>query len=86
MTAKSPSEAWQVLASVVEDENSSLAKEHAKKNFEILAMMGESAREYVARAKGLASAVKYRGVDVTDEEVYQRILTGLPLGVHGACS
>ena len=39
---------------------------------------GESVREYVARAKGLAQAVKYFDVEVTDEKICRRILNGLP--------
>lgn len=54
--AKSPSEAWEVQNSLIEDEDSDQARDDAKKNFETLAMIvGESAREYVGRAKGLAN-------------------------------
>lgn len=52
--AESPSEAWKVLNRVVEDENSQRAKNDTRKIFETLAMnVSESAREYVARTKGL---------------------------------
>ena len=37
--AKAPSEAWKVLISMVEDEDSERAREKAKKNFEGLSMM-----------------------------------------------
>ena len=38
-------------------------------------------REY-ARAKGLASAVKYHGLDVSDIEICRRILKGLSPVLH----
>lgn len=39
-------------------------------NFKSLAVIvGESAREYVARTKGLASALKYHGIEVPDDEI-----------------
>lgn len=48
---------------MIEDENSDLAKDNAKKKFGSLDMMvGELAREYVARAKDLASEVRYHQV------------------------
>lgn len=75
--AKSPSEACKVLSSMVGDEYSVIAKDNAKANYETLAMIvGESAHDFKARAKGLANDVKYR-INVTDEETYRRILTGL---------
>lgn len=77
MRERSPSVAWQVLNSLVKVETSNLSKDSAKKNFESLGMIvGESAREYVARVKGLASEVRYDSVEAT-EEIYHRILTGL---------
>ena len=39
-------------------------------------------REYVARAKGLARAVEYHGVDVAEEKICRRILNGLPSSMH----
>lgn len=64
-------------------QDSSQAKYSAKKDFESLAMIiGESACEYVARVKGLASVVKYHGVEVTNEEICRRILKGLPPALH----
>ena len=53
MSAKAPSQAWILLISMVEDENSIHARENAENDFESLSMIvNESAREYVARAKG----------------------------------
>lgn len=50
-----------------------------KKEFDQFAMIvGEFIREYVARAKGLAIAVRYHGVVINDEEICRRILTSLP--------
>ena len=49
---KAPSEAWKILKSMVEDDNSDRAKEQAKKNFQGLSMdSAESMKEYIARAK-----------------------------------
>lgn len=60
LKANSPSEAWKVLNSWIENENSEQVKDRTKKYFETLVMdEGESAREYVARAKGLANVVRY---------------------------
>lgn len=59
MGAKSPTQAWNILTSMVEDQNSNYGKESAKKSFELLAMIvGESAHEFVARAKGLVKCCK----------------------------
>ena len=78
--AKAPSEAWKILKSVVEDDNSNRAKEQAKKNFEGLSMdSAESMKEYIARAKSLALNVKYDDVEVTDQEISRRVLNCLPL-------
>lgn len=63
---------------MVEDENSSYAKDNAEKDIESVTMIvGESAREYLARAKGLASAAKYHEVEVADKEICRCILAGL---------
>lgn len=79
MGAKSSSEVWKLLKRVIESDDSTTARDNAKEDFELLAMIvGESAREYVARAKGLAGTVRYHGIDVTDEEICRHILTGLP--------
>ena len=43
---------------------------------------GEPPREYITRAKGLAAAVKFHGRDITDEQLDNRILTGLPPHMH----
>lgn len=75
MTAQFPPiNAWRILIGKVEDESSSLANEHALKNIETLVMMKDLARESIARAKGLASAAEYDGVEVVDEEICRQIL------------
>ena len=77
--AKTPSEAWKILKSMVEDDSSDRAKEQAKKNFEGLSMdSAESMKEYIARAKSLALDVQYHDVEVTDQEISRRVLNGLP--------
>ena len=77
--AKAPSEAWKILKSMVEDDNSDRAKEQAKKNFEGLSMdSAESMKKYIARAKSLALNVQYHDVEVTDREISRRVLNGLP--------
>ena len=77
--AKAPSEAWKILKSVVEDDNSNRAKEQAKKNVEALSMDdAESIKEYIARAKSLALNIKYHDIEVTDLEISRRLLNGLP--------
>ena len=77
--AKDPSEAWKILNSMVEDDNSDKARELAKKQFEELSMNdGESMKEYIARAKSLALNIKYHDVEVTDQEISRRLLNGLP--------
>ena len=77
--AKAPSEAWQILKSMVEDDNSDRAKEQAKKNLQGLSMdSAESMKEYIARAKSLALNVQYHDVEVTDQEISRRVLNGLP--------
>lgn len=40
-------------------------------------IVGEPAREYLARAKGLANEVKCHKVEVANEEICYRILNGL---------
>lgn len=67
---------------MIEDEDSDLAKE-TKKKIEALAMIvEESVREFVARAKRLASAVKYYRLEVPDEEICRRIRKGLLPTLH----
>lgn len=57
MNRSSPSQAWIFLTSMVEDEHGIHDKENTENMFEVLTMIvGENAREYVARAKGLARA------------------------------
>ena len=77
--AKAPSEAWKILNSMVEDDNSDRARELAKKQFEALSMNDdESMKEYIARAKSLALNIKYDHVEITDHEISHRVLNGLP--------
>lgn len=64
MNAKTPSQAWIILMSMIEDghsnEHSNYARENAEKEFESLDMIaGESARENAARAKELDRAEEY---------------------------
>ena len=60
-----------------------IAREDAKKGSEQHAVsVGEFAREYLARAKGSATAVRYHGIAVNDEEICRRILTDLPPHMH----
>ena len=83
MNAKSPSQAWIILTSIVEDLTSIHVKENAEIKFESLSMIvGESAREHVAKAKGLARAVEYHGIDVTEEKICCRFLNDLPSSMH----
>lgn len=56
---------------MIENKKSERAKNNARK------ISSESAREYVARAKGLANAVR-NNIDVEDEKICRHILTGLP--------
>ena len=52
--AKAPSEACNILNSMVEDDSSETTKEQAKKNFEGLSMDDdESMKEYIARTRSL---------------------------------
>lgn len=45
------------------------ARESTGKEFDELRMrVGEPVREYITRAKGLAAAVRYHGIDVTDKQ------------------
>ena len=78
--ANAPSEAWKILNSIVEDNNSDRAREMVKKQFEDLIMNDdESMKEYIARAKSLAVSIKYHDIEVTDQEISRRVLNGLPL-------
>ena len=77
--AKAPSEAWNILKSMVEDDSSERVKEQAKKNFKVLSMDdGESMKECIARAKSLALNVQYHDVEVSQQEISRRVLNGLP--------
>ena len=76
--AKAPSEAWNILKSMVEDDSGDRARELAKKQFEQLSMNdAESMKEYIARAKSLALNVKYHDIEVTEQEISHRVLNGL---------
>ena len=77
---KAPSEAWKILNSMVEDDNSDRARELAKKQFEELSMNDdETMKEYIARAKSLALNVQYHDIGVSEQEISRRVLNGLPL-------
>ena len=77
--AKAPSEAWKILNSMVEDDNSDRARELAKKQFEELSMNDdEFMKEYIARAKSLALNVKYHDIEGTDQEISRRVLYSPP--------
>ena len=77
--AKAPSEAWKMMNSMVEDDNSDRARELAKKQFEELSMNDAgSMKEYIARAKSLALNVKYHDIEVSEQEISRRVLNGLP--------
>ena len=77
--AKAPSEAWEILSSLVEDDNSNRARELAKKQFEESSMNdAESMKEYIARVKSLALNVKYHDIEVTEQEISRRVSNGLP--------
>ena len=52
---------------MVDDDDSEMAKEQAKKNFEELSMNDtESVKEYIARAKSLSLNVHHRGIEITE--------------------
>ena len=77
--AKAPSEAWKIMNSMVKDDSSDRAREQAKKQFEELSMNdAESMKAYIARAKSLALNVKYRDIEVSEQEISRRVLNGLP--------
>lgn len=64
---------------MVKDENSDLGKDNFKHNIKSLTMIvGEPARESIAKAKGLGSTVRHRGVEAPDKKNCRRILKGLP--------
>ena len=77
--AKASSEAWKIMNSMVENDNSDKARELAKKQFEDLSMNdAESMKEYIARAKSLALNIKYHDIEVTEQEISRRVMNGLP--------
>ena len=76
--AKAPSEAWKILKSMVENDNSERAKEQAKKNVEGLSMdNAEPMKEYIACAKSLALILQYHDIEVSEQEISRRVLNGL---------
>ena len=77
--AKAPSEAWNILKSMVENDNSERAKEQAKKNVEGLSMdIAEPMKEYIACAKSLALIVQYHDIEVSEQEISRRVLMVSP--------
>ena len=77
--AKNTSEAWKIWTSMVADEDREKAKEHAKTNFEESIMNNaESTKEYIARAKSLAINVRYCRMEVSEEVISRRVLSGPP--------
>ena len=77
--AKAPSEAWNMLKHMVDDDNNSeRAKEQVQLNFEELSIgNAESMKEYIARAKSIALNVKYHGIEVPEQEISLRGLNGV---------
>ena len=76
---KAPSEAWEILNSMVEDDSSKRARKQAKKNFEGLSMDdAESMKEHITHAKSLALNVHYHDIEVNEQEISRRVLDGLP--------
>ena len=68
---KAPSEAWKILNSMVENDNSDKARELSMND-------AESMKEYIARAKSLALSIKYHDIEVTEQEISRRVMNGLP--------
>lgn len=80
--AKSPSESWKVLNSMIHDKNSD-RKNSTKTNFERLSTnVSESTREYVNEAKAKAHAMRYHNVELEDKGIFRRICTGLLLDYY----
>ena len=76
--AKAPSEAWNILKSMVEDDSSERAREQDKKQFEELSMDdAESKKDYIARAKSRALNVQYHDIEMSEQEISRRVLNGL---------
>jgi len=68
---------------VVGTDDSATARESERRDFDNLAVrVGRLARENSTRAKGLAAAVRYHGVDITEEQYVNLILTGVPPHMH----
>ena len=71
VVAKAPSEAWKILNSMVENDNSDMARELSMND-------AESMKEYIACAKSLVLNIKYHDIEVTEQEISRRVLNGLP--------
>ena len=77
--AKAPSEAWNILNRMVEDDSSERAREQAKTKLEKISMnIAESMKGYIARAKSLALNVQYHDIKVTEHKINRRVLNDLP--------
>ena len=79
ITAGSPSEAWNILLSLV-GESSEAAQDRVKREFEDLSFeVGkEKMGDYIARAKALVMKLEQNDVSTTKKEINRRILNGLP--------
>ena len=79
-TAGSPSEAWEIILGMVDDEGSAAAQNKVKREFKELTFRIEkgSIRDYVARAKSLVMKLEQRSVTTSKQEINCRILNDLP--------
>ena len=80
-TAGSPSEAWKILLSLV-DESSEAAQDRVKREFEELSFeVGrETMRDYIVRAKTWVMKLDQNNVSTAKKGSNSRILNGLPSG------
>ena len=69
--AKALSEAWKILNSMVENDNSAKARDLSMND-------AESMKEYIARAKSLALNIKYHNIEVPEQEISRRVMNVLP--------
>ena len=79
ITTGSPSEAWEILLSLV-GESSESAQDRVTKEFEELSFeVGkETMRDHIARSKTLVMKLEQNNVSTTKKEINRRILNGLP--------
>ena len=79
ITAGSPSEAWEILLSLV-GENSEIAQDKVKKEFEELSFeVGKySMRDCIAKAKALVLKLELKDVSTTKKGMTGHILNGAP--------